>query len=264
MSCQLLMDPPGEGAWNMAVDEALLERTVEHGAAALRFYQWREPTLSLGYFQAYAERASHRESASAAVVRRLSGGGALVHDRELTYSLCLPATHALARQQALVYRRVHRSLVEALGDLGLEARRFGDDSAAEAGGGTEPFLCFARRTDDDIVMTPRAGAQSSENTQRTPAPAKVAGSAQRRSRGALLQHGAVILSRSEHATELAGIRELTGVDLGAEALVGSWIRRLGDAVGLELSAAETSQSAGLTGLPRLVEKYSQPIWTKRR
>ena len=58
----LLLDPPAAGAWNMAVDETLLEAAAAEGQCTLRFYQWAEPTLSLGYFQAYADRNQHEAS----------------------------------------------------------------------------------------------------------------------------------------------------------------------------------------------------------
>ena len=75
----------------MAVDETLLFDAAENGTATLRFYSWDEPTLSLGYFQRYADREQHTASRTCAVVRRQTGGGAILHDRELTYSLALPA-----------------------------------------------------------------------------------------------------------------------------------------------------------------------------
>src|SRR6185295_18138238 len=87
---RLLIDPPGGGAWNMAVDEALLETAATTGQATLRFYQWQEPTLSLGYFQSVADRQQHAASLDCPVVRRASGGGAILPDRELTYSVALP------------------------------------------------------------------------------------------------------------------------------------------------------------------------------
>ena len=94
---RLIIDPPLRGPWNMAVDEALLADDVETDAATLRFYRWSEPTLSLGYFQSYADRELHAASRGCAVVRRQSGGGAILHDRELTYSLVLPPTNPLAQ-----------------------------------------------------------------------------------------------------------------------------------------------------------------------
>ena len=76
----LIIDPPASGAWNMAVDEALLIDAADSGIATLRFYQWDVPTLSLGYFQAYDDRHQHAASGDCVCVRRQTGGGAIVHD----------------------------------------------------------------------------------------------------------------------------------------------------------------------------------------
>ena len=81
----------------MAVDEMLLERAQEQAAACLRFYGWSEPTLSLGYFQTYADRQEHPPSLPCAAVRRLTGGGAILHDAELTYSIVLPGSPSAGR-----------------------------------------------------------------------------------------------------------------------------------------------------------------------
>jgi lipoate-protein ligase A len=124
----------------MAVDEALLDDAAQRGVATLRFYRWSAPTLSLGYFQSLAERQSHAASRGAAVVRRLSGGGALLHDRELTYSLCLPEGHSLARQAPAVYDRMHRALIDALADRGVRAALW-----ATAASQTEPSPAAAER-----------------------------------------------------------------------------------------------------------------------
>src|SRR5688500_20216584 len=97
MTSRLLLDVPAPGAWNMAVDEALLESAALENRCTLRFYRWSEPTLSLGYFQRYEDRRQHAASLSCACVRRASGGGAILHDHELTYSLAVPPTHPLAR-----------------------------------------------------------------------------------------------------------------------------------------------------------------------
>src|SRR5688572_19512152 len=91
---RIVFDPPASGPWNMAVDEALLHSTAEGGQATLRFYTWEEPTLSLGHFQTLAEREQHQASLACPLVRRASGGGAILHDIELTYSICLPQATA--------------------------------------------------------------------------------------------------------------------------------------------------------------------------
>ena len=74
----------------MAIDHALLETAGREGCAFLRIYQWQQPTISLGYFQNYAEREEHRESSKLDIVRRSTGGGAIVHDHDWTYSVCIP------------------------------------------------------------------------------------------------------------------------------------------------------------------------------
>ena len=81
----LIDEEPQSGAWNMAVDETLLETAIASDLATLRFYRWREPTASLGYFQREADYFAETRFASLPAVRRLSGGGTLIHDRELNY-----------------------------------------------------------------------------------------------------------------------------------------------------------------------------------
>jgi len=256
--CRLILDPPQDGAWNMAVDEALLEDAAERGAASLRFYQWSEPTLSLGYFQACRDRAQHPPSAAAPVVRRPSGGGALVHDRELTYSLCLPASHRMARQSQELYEAVHRSLITALTPLCANLAIFADSSASagkQNADGDEPFLCFGRRTGADVVAL-RSNA--------TLPPAKILGSAQRRRRAAVLQHGGVLLSASPSAPDLPGLRESSNVSLTPDELVRLWQPKIAAELELELQPQSLDDALRQTAQRLRAEKYGQRSWTERR
>ena len=118
LNAHLIIDPPADGAWNMAVDEALLKSANDSGQVTLRFYQWAAPTLSLGYFQKSADRALHRTSLGCEMVRRSSGGGAIVHDRELTYSLSLPGTNRWSSKQNDLYGSVHEAIVNYLQEIG--------------------------------------------------------------------------------------------------------------------------------------------------
>src|SRR5688500_2618026 len=107
LNVRLINDPPAPGAWNMAVDEALLESAAERGIATLRLYRWSEPTLSLGYFQAAGDRIQHPASLGCPMVRRASGGGAIIHDSELTYSLAIPQPDVRAHAATDLYEAVH-------------------------------------------------------------------------------------------------------------------------------------------------------------
>ena len=248
-------DPPARGSWNMALDEALLHRATEGAPPVLRFYEWQEPTLSLGYFQHYAERACHSPSVSCAVVRRATGGGAILHDRELTYSCILPPSHPLGRRAADLYNAIHGSIVAVLAEYGVTAILVGcgDGSPIAAGCGeresnTEPFLCFRRRTPGDVLLEGW----------------KVAGSAQRRQRGAVLQHGSILFERSPFAPELPGIHDLTSTDLDQS----DFATRLRDALSVRLGTEFTFEppTSDLLNEAAAIEasKFATDHWLRLR
>ncbi|PQO25842.1 lipoate--protein ligase family protein, partial [Blastopirellula marina] len=133
----------------MAVDESLLESTADSQRATLRFYQWSEPTLSLGYFQKYADRWSHHESRDAACVRRASGGGAILHDAELTYSYCVPTADPRSTSVTGLFDLFHQSLIVTLAELGVTASICGKPQKDPHG---DPFLCFERRSSVDVII----------------------------------------------------------------------------------------------------------------
>lgn len=269
--CHFLIDPPSAGAWNMALDEALLERAAAGDRAVwLRFYQWREPTLSLGYFQSFAAWQSH-VSRGCAVVRRQTGGGAILHDRELTYSLVLPRTHPAVRGAESLYARVHEALIAALGGFAVSAVLSGGHESPTKDH-ADPFLCFERRSPLDVVIrkgpSRHARPDGADATEIAPADCrtvKICGSAQRRRKGAVLMHGSLLLASSDFAPQIKGIKEVTG------ALLSVWdIRR---AWSEQLLAALDLQPCGDVGLPTRVRlaagqlaesKYSSLGWTRKR
>ena len=248
----LLLDPPASGAWNMAVDEALLEAAAADGQCTLRFYRWAEPTLSLGYFQAYADRWQHEPSSRSAVVRRVSGGGAILHDIELTYSLAVPDHHPVTIDRLGFYQAVHTALIEVLAQWGIGATMF---VRPEAIGETpapqekrQPFLCFQRRSPGDVLV----------------GEAKVAGSAQRRCRGAVLQHGSVLLARSPAAPELDGLKELVGKAIAPEQLAEAWLARLAETLAIAWQRGGLSDTQRRRAAMLAAEKYATPNWTESR
>lgn len=186
--CDVYLEPaPQSGAWNMAVDAALLARYLSGSRAAFRLYEWSEPTLSVGHFQQDREEIP-AELADLPCVRRLSGGGAILHDRELTYSCVVPARHPLAHQPLRLYDAMHARIIAILTEFGVSARLRGAEQARPGG----PFLCFARGDERDIVFGEH----------------KIVGSAQRRRKGGVLQHGSLLLERSPFAPEFPGLNDL--------------------------------------------------------
>jgi lipoate-protein ligase A len=247
--CRLIVDSAQAGAWNMAVDEMLLNRAAGEAAWSLRFYTWSEPTLSLGYFQSHRARESHRPSARCAFVRRPSGGGAILHDQELTYCLVAPASHPLARDANRLYRAVHAAFVDALASLGIPAQMYEQHGGPERPGpGAEPFLCFQRRSPGDLVVGPN----------------KIAGSAQRRRGMAVLQHGSFLLRRSPAAPELPGLEDLYPCGLQPDQWQSVLSAQLSQCLEFDLRPRVLSEHELVEAKQLEREKHSSRPWRERR
>jgi lipoate-protein ligase A len=231
----------------MAVDEMLLESAQEQAAACLRFYGWSEPTLSLGYFQTFTDRQGHLPSLPCAAVRRLTGGGAILHDAELTYSIVLPGAHPLATHRDELYQAVHGCLIETLESLGITARLCEPADKLEAL--REPFLCFQRRSPGDVLM---GGSK------------KICGSAQRRRNGAVLQHGSLLWRTSPSAPELPGVADLATHPLELESVADLWLGRLSGRLALDWQSDDLQQME-VDRVEVLVEsRYAWENWTRSR
>jgi lipoate-protein ligase A len=244
MLCRILPHEVLDGAANMALDEALLDAMdADPAAAVLRTYGWSEPTLSLGYFQPIARAEAEARWRGVPTVRRPTGGGALWHDRELTYALVVPRSHPLARRPADLYRAVHEAIAGALVGRGVAAARRGESPPGE-----HPFLCFADRDPEDVLC---GGS-------------KVVGSAQRRRPAAVLQHGALLLARSARAPELPGLAELAGVAPEAADWAGPLRARIVARLGLEGRPGQVTADERRRADALARDVYRNPAWTRRR
>ncbi len=165
----LLFDSgPGEAAFNMALDEALLLAMPRLRQPALRFYGWTEPAATFGYFQSYAE--VERATGLRPLIRRPTGGGMVPHDADWTYSLAFPAGHEWHSLRAVAsYRRVHEWIQSAFARLNV-ATELAPGSRKSA-----PGQCFIGHEQFDLLWEGR----------------KIAGAAQRRTRQGLLIQGSV-------------------------------------------------------------------------
>jgi lipoyl(octanoyl) transferase len=172
-----LEERPHSAAMNMAIDEALLETAL---GPSIRFYRWRSPAVSFGYFGKFSDVAIYALERD--VVRRWTGGGIVFHGDDLTYSIVIPANDpAFDESSIAIYEKIHRALVDALN---------GVDERAVVAGGVDPggvtlskhaavnasgYNCFANPVRADVMMGGR----------------KIAGAAQRRTRRGLLQQGSI-------------------------------------------------------------------------
>ncbi len=191
---RLFQDGPADGAWNMAVDEAIA-RAVGAGLApaTLRFYTWSAPTVSLGYLQETpggVDLAACREQ-GIAVVRRVTGGRAVLHAAELTYSVAVPIRGSWrSLSVAETFTLICRGLIAGLARLGVTAE-LGDGRSRPPGsrvvgardpGGRETGACFLLPEMPAVLVGGR----------------KLLGSAQRRWDRSLLQHGSLLLDFDPH------------------------------------------------------------------
>lgn len=289
-----------DAARNMAIDEALLQSVAQGGQPALRFYGWSRPTLSLGYFQTSAAasdwlcrtgvipdepaafvmrpnlprfcssnsggvvsaRSSPAEilesvgsSGSFDLVRRSTGGGAILHHHELTYSLVLPMPVSDTGARTAVYQGAHAAVMETLGQWRIRPIPYRQSIVSsqpspglDADRQSEPFLCFQRRTDEDLIISGY----------------KVLGSAQRRVRGALLQHGSLVLQVSPWAQAVPGLAELTGIHLTSSVVADSLAGSIAEHVGCSFS--EGAITADEQQLADFIcrERFGDLGWTLRR
>jgi lipoate-protein ligase A len=253
---RLLLSPPYDGPLNMALDHALMARARRTGESVLRVYEWASPVLSLGRNQrargVYDDGELARRSVE--VVRRPTGGRALLHHREVTYSVTAPAPATESLSAA--YGRINALLLDALASLGVPASLALPTEPSRVPWATP---CFAEPAKGEIVVNGR----------------KLAGSAQWRDDGALLQHGSIIVEDDqvtipllmresvEPAPPPATLREILGrapraAEI-ADALFRS-VRRMEDASAISLTPAEIES----LDISSHLSLYRDPAWTWRR
>ena len=256
MHWTLLHTPPLGGAENMALDEALLERAHRSGEAVFRVYTWREPTLSFGRNQTargiYDESRARGHGVS--LVRRLTGGRALLHHHEVTYSVTAPLAIGASLRES--YVRINRLLVDGLRRLGVAV-----DAQVPRERAIAPSAapCFERPAAGELVVDGR----------------KLVGSAQWRDEGAMLQHGSILVGDDQPmvatlagnaiapplpaATLSAALGRTPDADEVASALFAA-VRSLECPRASELTLDSTVEAA----MQRALDRYRDDDWTWRR
>lgn len=176
---RLLIDPPQSGLENMATDEAILE-SCNQGISlpTVRLYEWKVPTLSVGCFQKADDTLKYCLETEIPFVRRITGGRAVLHSDEITYSIiCSEDERLFGEGISAVYRIISQCLLEALKDIGVNA----DMASPQSGLGAKAYghiknSCFHSPSRYEIIIDNK----------------KLVGSAQRRLKKAFLQHGSIL------------------------------------------------------------------------
>ncbi|HEY3425544.1 MAG TPA: lipoate--protein ligase family protein [Negativicutes bacterium] len=259
---------------NMAIDEAILSA---HGSGqvppTLRLYGWQPAAISLGYFQRTAAEIDVAEckSRGIGVVRRLTGGRAVLHDQELTYSIVVREDcHLIPPTITASYRYFCGGLLAGLRQLGVDAQMsmpgaaYGQRKKKQASA-----ACFDAPSHYEITVNER----------------KLIGSAQVRKNGVVLQHGSVLLQFCpeefvallrlsspevrENMVELlrhraTSLAEILGRTPKWQEVCTAMVSSFGPALGIELEAGELTDQEQATSSALAASKYSQDSWNMLR
>lgn len=266
---RLILNSPHNGAWNMAVDEALLESISSHDQPpTLRLYDWQPYTLSLGQAQPAGDvNLNALQSHGWNLVRRPTGGRAILHADELTYSVTAPIENSILRGSVIEsYRRISTALVEALRLVGLCADSK-PKNQEDAHLSKEP-VCFQFPSDYEITYLNK----------------KVVGSAQARKKGGILQHGSIPLHGditriidllnypSEKVKKLArenliehasSIEESLGVRVSWSTMADAMIRGFEEKLVITFFSGNLSKNELKNAVRIYREKYNHNDWTYR-
>ncbi|MBT3321503.1 MAG: lipoate--protein ligase family protein [Anaerolineae bacterium] len=265
---RLYISPPSTGAWNMAVDEAILENIVSGVShPTLRLYAWNPPCLSLGRSQPYTDiDAASLKKQGWDVVRRPTGGRAILHTDELTYSIIAQNDNQHFQGSILEsYQHLAKMLLAALKDLGAavemkkekrkESRNFNP-------------VCFETPSAYEITVNGK----------------KLIGSAQARQKGGILQHGSLpLIGDLTRITEVLAFPDTQERQTAAEKLLKSastlksalgygvdwdrasksFIRAFESVLGISLIPKDLSEAERSRASDLIQKKYAHPDWTER-
>lgn len=280
---RLIISPPAKGAWNMALDEAILEYSGKRESLpTLRLYAWQPPCLSLGYAQPYSEVDLIRlRQLNWELVRRPTGGRAILHTDELTYSVCGPLDEPrLAGSVLESYRQLSQALLLALHLLGVpaEAREkpeihqnsLSSKTFAQNSNGSAPIqpICFEVPSNYEITVQGK----------------KLIGSAQARRKEGVLQHGSFplwgdltritqVLVYNNESDRLSAAKRLlnrattlesvTNIHITWDEVAQVYRTAFEKALNIKLISEEPSKNELERAEALMVEKYANPNWLEK-
>ncbi len=265
---RLLITQPSRGAWNMAVDESILHHIGRGDSLpTLRLYAWTPACLSLGYAQPFADVDMQRLTVRGwEVVRRATGGRAILHTDELTYSVIAPNDEPRVAGTVLEsYNRLAQALLLAVKSLNVPVEMKQVEQNAML---LHNPICFEVPSTYEITVNGK----------------KLIGSAQARKKEGVLQHGSLPLTgdltricqalvfESEAAREEASERLLArattvesalGREVGWEEASQAYVGAFEAQLGIRFEEGELSESESKMAVELVMEKYDHPSWTER-
>lgn len=189
----IIDNTPLEGSWNMAVDEYLFQSLAEEPHTILRFYTWKNPTVSLGYSQKVPAVVDVEfcKTKGIDIVRRMTGGKLVLHHKEVTYSLASSDTDVFTSTLSDSYRLISEALMKGLEKMGLKPML--------ASPGPQKYVrgnlpCFSYPSRNEVEVNGK----------------KIIGSAQKRVGAKFIQHGSIPMEEDDE--RLASISFLRGAD----------------------------------------------------
>ncbi|MBI4301141.1 MAG: lipoate--protein ligase family protein [Chloroflexi bacterium] len=262
---RLLNTGYADGCWNMALDEAmLLLCSQDKSPPTLRLYAWSQPCLSIGYFQSVEKDIDlgHCQKLGITLVRRPTGGRAVLHEEELAYSVITSENDPIIEGGIQkTYRKISLAIALGLRSLGVEVEAKGPRRGAVG----KTAACFDSTSAYELTVAGR----------------KLVGSAQVRRDGALLQHGSILLGRdgSKLSTLLRGtnasfakrfeertlsLREVLGRPLSLEEATEGIKRGFQDAWGSIFKEGVVLPEEMALAQRLMEEKYDSQAWNLRR
>ncbi|MCL5037870.1 MAG: lipoate--protein ligase family protein [Chloroflexi bacterium] len=270
MKLRIIYSPGHTASENMAYDEALMTGVRRGIPPTLRLYSWEPPGVSLGYFQPYSDAdAASCKKMGVDIVRRPTGGRAILHDQELTYSVIMKIPDGEDGILLNTFKYINKGLLSGLSRLGVDAELVPRSSGVSPRKAAGVAACFSSPSAYEV----QAGGR------------KLLGSAQFRKDGVLMQHGSLpiklereklfsclvhesedqkqenILEAYEHMTCIEEIlsRPVSWEEVGESLALGcsgEW--------GLEIEYGEPEEDEIVSMKSLLAEKYSHPSWNLRR
>lgn len=174
-----------------------------------------------------------------------------MHDQEITYSLSVPSTNRWSKKNGQLYDTMHQLMIQLLATCGIKSSLHANEPGSSHSGATREdgaFLCFQRRSPGDVVIDQF----------------KVVGSAQRRIKNALLQHGSILCHQSRFAPELPGIRDLAPLKITDNEIVAKLCETAQHSLQIDLIQGELTETETEAAKQSYSTQFQSDQWNQRR